>query len=256
MSDIFEPSPTGNTENPERRAQELSKRELPKRFYKHASHAPIEGGFCIQLDGRPVKTPGRMTLLLPSENIAKAVAAEWDAQTTRIDPTKMPLTRIANSAQEAVAVRFEEVADDLTRFAGNDALCYRAESPDGLVARQTEILNPVLNWAGELLGGRFSLIAGVIHAAQPEELLAAFRGRLDRLSPLQLAALHTATTLSGSALLALALAEAYLTPDAAWTAAHVEEDWNIERWGEDAEAQQVRGYKRREFDAAALILAD
>lgn len=256
MSDIFDPSSTGNTENPERRAQELSRRELPKRFFKEASHAPVDGGFCIHLDGRPVKTPGRMTLLLPSENIAMAVAAEWDAQETHINPTKMPLTRIANSAQEAVALRFKEVADDLTLFAGNDALCYRAESPDGLVARQTEMLDPVLSWAGKLLGGRFVLIAGVIHAAQSEELLAAYRARLDRLDPLKLAALHTATTLTGSALLALALAEAYLTTDAVWTAAHVEEDWNIERWGEDAEAQQVRAYKRREFDAAALILAD
>lgn len=257
MSDIFAPSPTEkSTENPERRAQELARRELPKRFYTKADHVPIEGGYCIHLDGRPVKTPGRMTLLLPSENIARALAAEWDAQEKQIDPNSMPLTRIANSAQEAVALRFSEVADDITLFAGNDALCYRADGPDGLVARQTELLDPVLNWAGKLLGGRFVLITGVIHTAQPEELLAAYRARLDVLSPLKLAALHTATTLSGSALVALALAEAQVTTEVAWTAAHVEEDWNIERWGEDAEAQKTRAYKRREFDAAALILAD
>ncbi|WP_289034182.1 ATP12 family protein [uncultured Roseibium sp.] len=256
MRDYLETLEEDAAKDPEQRARELSKRELPKRFYKEATHAPVEGGFAIHLDGRPVKTPGKATLTLPGETLAKAVAAEWDAQEKVINPGAMPLTRLANSAQDAVSVRFAEVADEITRFCGTDALCYRANDPEILVDRQTGLWDPVLGWAESLLGGRFVLVAGLIHQEQPEALLAAYRARLEGWTPLRLAALHTATSLSGSAVLALALAEGHLSVDDAWTAAHVEEDFNIERWGEDAQAAQIRAYKRTEFDAAALILAN
>lgn len=240
--------------DPEQRARELSRPQLPKRFYERAEHAETEGGFAIHLDGRPVKTPGKAVLVLPSEALARAVAAEWAAQEKEINPANMPLTRITNSAIDAVAVKFGEVADEIARFCGTDALCYRADDPETLVQRQTELWDPVLAWAEDLLGGRFVLIGGIIHQDQPEDLLKAFRARLDNLSPLQLAALHTATTLSGSAVLALSVFEGWLSADDAWQAAHVEEDFNIERWGKDAEAAAIRAYKRREFEAAVLIL--
>ncbi|MCX2722412.1 ATP12 family chaperone protein [Roseibium salinum] len=242
--------------DPEQRARELSRRELPKRFYKEAAHRETEGGYAIHLDGRPVKTPGKQTLLLPSDRLGAAVAAEWAAQEKEINPARMPLTRIANSALDAVSVRFDEVADDIVRFAGNDALCYRADDPESLIDTQCRLWDPVVDWAGMLLGGRFVLIEGIIHAPQPDALLAAYRARISGETPLRLAALHTITSLTGSALLALALRESHLDADSVWKAAHVEEDFNIERWGEDAEAARVRAYKRTEFDAAVLILRE
>ncbi|WP_417671532.1 ATP12 family chaperone protein [Roseibium sp.] len=254
MRDYLESLEQDAAKDPEQRARELSRRELPKRFYKEATAAPVEGGYAIHLDGRPVKTPGKSTLVLPGEALANAVAAEWQAQEKVINPGAMPLTRIANSAQDAVSQRFAEVADEITRFCGTDALCYRADEPETLVARQTELWDPVLRWAEALLGGRFELVAGLIHREQPEALLKAYRARLEDVSPLRLAALHTATSIAGSALLALAVTEREVSVDDAWTMAHVEEDFNVERWGEDAEASAIRAYKRTEFEAAALIL--
>lgn len=240
--------------DPEQRARELSKRELPKRFYKEAVHAPVDGGFAIHLDGRPVKTPSKALLLLPDDVVAAAVAAEWHAQEKVINPGIMPLTRIANSAQDAVSARMGDVADELTKFCGTDALCYRADDPDSLVDIQRKLWDPILNWAEELLGGRFVLVEGLIHQEQPEALLAAYRKDIGALAPLELAALHTATTICGSAIIALAVSKGHLSVEDAWVAAFVEEDFNIDRWGADAEAAQVRAYKRKEFDAACLIL--
>ncbi|MBO6756218.1 MAG: ATPase [Roseibium sp.] len=256
MRDYLESLEQATAKDPEQRARELSRRELPKRFYKSAEAVEGESGFAIHLDGRPVKTPALKTLLLPTAALAEAVAREWNAQETEIDPGRMPLTRIANSAQDAVTVRFTEVADELTRFAGTDALCYRANDPDALVARQAATWDPVLAWAEGVLGHRFVLVEGLMHAEQSDALMTEFRARLDALNPLHLTAFHTVTTLTGSAVLALALAHEHLPADEVWNAAHIEEDWNIERWGEDAEAAQMRAYKRTEFNAAALILAE
>ena len=169
MRDLLDTQAEDTAKDPEQQARELSRRVLPKRFYQRAEHAETEGGFAIHLDGRPVKTPAKALLLLPSEELARAVAAEWDAQEKEIDPGAMPLTRIANSAQDAVGPRFAEVADEIARFCGTDALCYRAEEPETLVARQTELWDPVLTWAEELLGHRFVLIGGLIHQDQPAE---------------------------------------------------------------------------------------
>jgi len=255
MRDYLEALHKDAAKNPEQRARELSRRELPKRFYQRAEHVEVEGGFAIHLDGRAVKTPAKSTLVLPTSALGAAVAAEWEAQEKTINPAVMPLTRIANSAQDAVANRFAEVADEITGFAGNDALCYRADDPDSLCETQRQLWDPVVDWAGGVLGGRFVLIEGIMHSPQDPVLLTAYRTRIGRESPLRLAALHTVTTLTGSALLALALIDGFLDAESVWTAAHVEEDFNIDRWGEDAEAKQIRAYKRSEFDAAVLILA-
>lgn len=254
MRDFLETLHEEAAKDPEQRARDLSKRELPKRFYKEATYAETDRGYVIHLDGRPVKTPGKASLSLPNEKLAASVSAEWAAQEKEINPATMPLTRITNSALDAVSVRAGEVLDDIVRFAGNDALCYRADDPQSLVDTQRMLWDPVVDWAGDLLGGRFVLIEGVIHAAQPDALLASYKERLAGETALRLAALHTVTSLTGSALLALGLREGRIDAEAAWTAAHVEEDHNIERWGEDAEAAQIRAYKRTEFDAAVLIL--
>ena len=255
MRDMLEEHFKDAEANPIQRAKELAKRELPKRFYKSVGVKPTEDGlFVVQLDGRTVRTPAKEILSVESEALAKAIAAEWDAQEKEINPGLMPLTRIANSAQDAVGDKFAEVADVITSYAGNDALCYRAENPDRLVQQQTELWDPILRWAEAQLEGQFTLAAGVMPVMQSDELLAAFRAKLEAHSPIELTAFHTLTTLTGSAVLALALREGFVSPDDVWAAAHVEEDWNIELWGEDAEAKAMRAYKRQEFDAAVLVL--
>jgi len=254
MRDFLEQMSKDAAANPEQLAREHAKKELPKRFYKEASVGGAEGGFTVELDGRTVKTPGKKTLLLPARQLAEAAVAEWNAQEKVINPGAMPLTRIANSAIDAVEDRFAEVADEIARYAGNDALCYRAEEPEKLVDRQTGQWDPILDWAGETFGGRFQLAGGILHIEQPQELIQNIRASLDSYTALQLAALHTVTTITGSAVLAFALAKAYAAPDAIWGAAHVEEDWNIELWGSDFEAERIRTLKREEFDAAVLLL--
>ncbi|WP_026622839.1 chaperone required for assembly of F1-ATPase [Ensifer sp. WSM1721] len=243
-------------EDPVRRAQIQMQKPLAKRFYKHASVAPADdGGYAVLLDGRPVRTPAKRPLAVPTEKLAALLAAEWDAQTEVIDPGAMPLTRIVNTAIDGVALDHRAVFDDVLRFAGSDLLCYRADSPAGLVKRQNDIWNPVLDWAAHSLGARFILAEGVIHQEQPREAISAYaEGLRPFATPLGLACLHTITSLTGSALLALALAKGRLSAEEAWEAAHVDEDWQIEHWGTDEEAFKRRENRWREMQAAATVL--
>ncbi|MBA5777944.1 ATPase [Stappia sp. F7233] len=256
MRDILEDLSGEPPIDPVERAKELSRRELPKRFYEKVSVEERDGGHAILLDGRPVRTPARRVLALPGARLAQAVAGEWERQEKVIDPATMPLTRIANSALDGVADRLKDVADTIAEYAGSDLLCYRADSPEKLVGRQNAAWDPVLAWAETRLGRPFSLACGLMPVAQDAALLAAFRAALDERGPLEIAALHTVTTLTGSAVLALALGEGAFEAEAVWSAAHVDEDWNIEQWGEDAEAAARRAARHAEFAAAALILAD
>lgn len=243
--------------DPVERAKVLSRRTLPKRFYKEVSvGAAEEGGHRVLLDGRPVKTAGRKTLTVPQLALAEALAGEWAAQETSIDPMTMPLTRIANVAIDAVALRLGEVADDVAAYAGNDLLCYRADTPQSLVSRQETAWRPVLDWAESRFSGRFVLAEGIMPVRQDPALIGRVRDSLEGMAALRLAALHVATTLTGSGLLALALEGGLLPAEAVWAAAHVDEDWNCEQWGGDAEAEKVRALRKRDFDAAALILAE
>ncbi len=236
-------------------AQANMRPTLPKRFYEKAAAVATPEGFGLHLDGRPARTPGRAVLAVASLAVAEAMAAEWNAQGTLIDPATMPLTRLANTAIDGVAPRVAAVIDEIVAYAGSDLLCYRAEEPEGLVARQEARWSPVLAWARHTFGARFILVAGIRHAEQPAESLARLRAAAATPDPLRLAALNLATTLTGSALLALALARGRLTADEAWALAHLDEDWQIERWGADAEASARRALRRRDFDAAALALA-
>lgn len=232
----------------------LMKPELTKRFYKEAEVSAVEGGFLVTLDGRPVRTPARNVLMTPWRELSQAVAAEWAAQVDVINPATMPLTRIINSAVDGVAREPEAVRAEVVKYSGSDLLVYRAEGPERLVSRQSEIWDPVLAWARDDLGARFVLAEGVMFVEQPETAVQAVDAALEGLDVYRLAALNVATTLSGSALLALALLRGRLDVHEVWAAAHVDEDWTNEMWGSDDEAEARRARRFEEMAAAALIL--
>ncbi len=236
-------------------ARRLTAPSKQKRFYKSVSMEPREGGYLLHLDGRRAVTPGRRPLTVPEQGLADAIAAEWEAQMEFIEPASMPATRLANTAIDGVALRPAEVRAEVAAYAGTDLLVYRAGEPEGLVVRQRAAWDPVLAAAERRYAVRFVLAEGMVHAAQPEPTLAALRGAVDAFNePFRLAGLHLATTLTGSALIALALAEGALDAEAAWGAAHVDEDWNISQWGEDAEAAARRAQRFADFRAASLAL--
>lgn len=242
-------------DNPMQRAQAAMRAALPKRFYKEATFAANDEGFAILLDGRAARTPARKALALPNAALASAVAAEWNAIEAQIDPSRLPLTRLANLAIDAVAEAPQPVRDEILRYAGSDLVFYRAEGPAGLVALQNDRWTPVLDWAAAALGARFVLSEGVMHVTQPEASLAAVRDAILELGkPFALTATASATNIGGSALIALALARGALSGDEAWNAAHVDEQWNISQWGEDEEAQRRLAARHAEFSAAAKML--
>ena len=241
--------------DPVRRAQIKSKMELPKRFYDSAGIAETDDAFAVQLDGRTVRTPARQVLQLPTRPLAELVRDEWQAQEQEIDPVTMPVTRLVNTALDGVANDPQAVIEDLLRFAGTDLLCYRADGPQRLVDRQNELWDPVIDWAHAALGARFMLAEGIIHVEQPKEAINAIGIHIaTHKSPIALASLHSMTSLTGSALLAMAVAREHLHAEEAWTAAHVDEDWNLEQWGQDAEASARRNYRWGEMQAADKAL--
>ena len=240
--------------DPTAAARLAMKPQLPKRFYKDVTIGEEDGAFALLLDGRKARTPSRHVLAVPTRCLGEALAAEWAAQKEFIDPSTMPLTRIVNSIIEGVVPDPGPVADDIVRYSGSDLLCYRAASPESLVRRLGEAWDPVLAWAREALGARFILSEGIVHVAQPEAATAAIRAALPS-DPWRLGALHVVTTLTGSALLALALEKGRLTAAAAWTAAHVDEDFQTELWGADEDAAARRQAREREMMAAAKLLA-
>jgi chaperone required for assembly of F1-ATPase len=243
--------------DPVRRAQLKSRTPLPKRFYKNVAVAAGEGGFAVELDGKAVKTPGMVPLIMPTERAAQLVADEFAAQGETLDLATMPAYRLANTAIDGVANDPQAVLEDILRFSSSDLLCYRAAGPDILVRRQSVAWDPVIDWARSSLGARFNLAEGVIHVEQPREAIAVLGVHLgQRADPMRLAALHVMTTLTGSALLALAVEFGELNAEAAWNAAHVDEDFQAERWGHDSEAlARVAARKRDMMAAAAMIEA-
>lgn len=238
--------------DPVRRAQLQMLKPLPKRFYKHVSVGDAGDGHAILLDGRPVRTPAKNTLAVPSKALGELIAAEWAAQVDVIDPAQMPVTRLVNTAIDGVAADPQAVFEDILRFSGTDMLCYRAGSPEELVARQNERWDPLISYAANTLGARFILVEGVMHQEQPREAVAAFAVTLKKHDdPISLACLHTITTLTGSAILALAFAEGEIGAVDAWSLAHLDEDWQIELWGGDDEAENRRAKRWVEMQAAA-----
>jgi len=255
FEDIFENQPLDPTES----ARRSMRPNLRARFYKEASVGEAADGFAVLLDGRPVRTPARQPLAAPVRPLAQALATEWNAQQDRVDPAVMPLTRLANSIIDGVAPSPGPVAAEIEQYLRSDLLFYRAAEPAGLVEVQRRHWDPVLDWAGDSFGARFALAEGVIHVAQPEAAVAAAAAAIpngaDVAEAWRLGALSVVTTLTGSALLALALAAGRLSADEAWAATHVDEDWNMAFWGRDELAQQRRNYRFAEMQAAAMVLA-
>ncbi len=250
IEDIFRNEPLDPMES----ARQGSRPVLRKRFYQAAAIVPNGSGFDITLDGKPVRTPARGTLSAPTRELGEAIAAEWNAQAEVIDPAGMPLTRLANSIIDGVAAAPEAVREEIAKYLGSDLLFYRADGPEKLTERQAQAWDPIVEWAARKLGARFILVEGVVYAAQPEEAIAAAAKAIPA-DPWRLGAVSSATTLTGSALLALALAEGAVAPDRAWSAAHVDEDWQMEQWGRDSLAMQRRAHRETEFAAAAKVLS-
>jgi chaperone required for assembly of F1-ATPase len=250
MRDLFE---NAAPQNPVEAARRGARPVLRKRFYRRATTAREGEGYAVRLDDKPVHTPAGRPLAAPTPALAEALAAEWDGQRDVIDPAKMPLTRLANSIIDGVADRPGPVAAEVEKYLASDLVCYRAGSPRGLAERQARHWDPILAWARDALGARLLLGEGVVHVTQPEPALAAARGAIPS-DPWRLGAVHAVTTLTGSALIALALADARLTADEAWAAAHVDEDWNMEQWGRDELALDRHAFRFAELQAAATVL--
>jgi chaperone required for assembly of F1-ATPase len=253
MRDIFEDIYKHNPLDPEESVRRDTRVVLRKRFYEKTAIEPGEGAFRILLDGKSMKTPARRTLAAPSRALAQAIADEWDTQKDVIDPSKMPLTRLANSIIDGVADAPGPVAEEIGNYLGSDLLFYRADGPEGLTQAQEKHWDPVVTWARDQLGARFILAEGVVFAPQPEEAVAAARTAIPE-NAWMLGAVHAVTTLTGSALLALALAAGRLDIDAVWAAAHVDEDWNLATWGGDGAVLARRAIRFVEMQAAARVL--
>ena len=232
-----------------------SKPNLPKRFYESVAIEGDGDSFALLLDGKRVRTPGKAHLKLPTRALAEAIAEEWRTQEEHIDPATMPLTKLANSAIDGVSGSEADVIGDILNYAGSDLLCYRADGPSGLIEAQQTHWDPVLAWAKSALGAPLMLAEGIVHVAQPQASLDRLREALEARDALSLAALHVMTGLTGSALLALAVALGRMSPEEAWAAAHVDEDWQIRQWGEDAEAASRRAARWRDFAGAARALS-
>jgi len=224
-----------------------------RRFYQTVTIAPGESGYAVELDGKGVHTPGRRLLAAPTADLAADLAREWANQGEHIEPADMPLTRLATTIIDGVAAAREEVAAEIRKYIASDLLLYRAELPSGLHARQAQLWDPILAWVRDRLGADFKLAGGVIHVAQPAAALSAAAAALPQ-DEWRLGALHAATTLTGSGLIALALLHGALSAQQGWQAAHVEEDWNIDQWGRDEIALRRRAGRFAEFQAAALVL--
>jgi chaperone required for assembly of F1-ATPase len=250
MRDLFEIPPL---DDPVEAVRRSTRAALRRRFYADATTVPAAAGHAVRLDDKPVWTPARRPLAAPTLPLAAAIAAEWQAQADVIDPAKMPLTRLANAIIDGVAATPQPVAAEIAKYLASDLLFYRAASPAGLVERQTQHWDPILAWARQTLGADFRTGEGIVHVAQPEAALAAARAAIPD-DPWRLGAAHVVTTLTGSALIALALARGALTPEAAWQAAHVDEDWNMAQWGRDEMALARRDFRHAEFLAAAMVL--
>ncbi len=246
--------------DPMEAAQRSMRADLPKRFWKDATVEERDGAFHVLLDGRTARTPGRSALASPHKPVADKMAEEWNAVGERLDPAELPMTKLINVALDMGDDARVAILDDVRAYAGTDLLCYRADRPQGLVDRQETVWCPYLDRLRTHHGVVLKVAAGVMHVAQDDDVLDTLRALADRrtVDAEALAALHLATTLTGSAILALALTEPGVDDGRAktvWQAAHVDEDWNRAQWGEDEEATRLRALRWRDFEAAAFVLS-
>ena len=255
MRELFDEVVGQGKPDPQEAARQAMRAPQRKRFYKDAGTAAVDGGYHVTLDGRPIRTPSGRVVVVPVQALAEAVAAEWQAQGEIIDPATMPLTRFANSVVQSVIDRTDDVREDMAKYLQSDLLFYRAGHPEGLVAREATHWDPVLDCARDTLGAHFILSEGIMHVTQPDAAVQAARNALPT-GPWAVAAAHVVTTITGSALLALALAQRVRDADQVWAAANVDEDWNVEQWGADEEAMRRRAAKEIDYQAAVRILQD
>lgn len=237
-----------------RDAQKHAGQQLPKRFYKEVGVVPVSGGFAVTLDGKTPLTPGRIPVIVPVAAIATAMAAEWSAQNEVIDPMTMPLVRLVNSAVESGEGKVEAFRDEVVKYAANDLLLYRADSPAGLVAAQEKHWDDALVRLARHFEVSFQPTIGIVHQPQPEPTLARLTAALRDEGLFVLTALNSITSITGSGLLAIALWHKLLDAEQVWTAAHVDEDFQQSQWGEVHEAIERRTKRRAEYDSAVLVL--
>lgn len=224
-----------------------------KRFYQTVA-VTGEAPFAVLLDGRPIKTPGGRPHAIPTRSLAQAIADEWQQQGAKLDIASMVLTKTANTVIDRIATRRSEVIDDLAKYAGSDLLCYRADTPDTLVRRQNETWDPWMQWIASRTGATLKVARGIVHVEQDREALSAIRKEMESFNDFSLPALHTGVTITGSAVLGLAFAHMAIGPDEVLAASHVDEDFQAERWGRDAEAETVRNNRLAELRHARRLL--
>ena len=225
-----------------------------RKFWTDVTIDREDAGWCVLLDGRPIRTPFKSALYLPTEPLALMVAAEWAAQDDTIRPDTMPATRMANSAIDKVGPQWDGVVDVIAAYGETDLLCYRAEAPDLLVARQAHNWDPLLDWAADRFGARLRVASGVIPVAQDAGSLTRLRAELDSLDAFGLTAMHDLVSLTGSLVLGLAVAHEHVPPERAWDLSRIDEEWQISQWGRDEEADAAAERKRLAFLEADMFM--
>jgi chaperone required for assembly of F1-ATPase len=225
-----------------------------KRVYREVRVAPAGDGWSILLDARALQTPGRAALVLPKRGLAEAIAAEWDAQTEKIVPATMPLMRVAATAIDRVAPQRRQVIEEIIGYVGTDLVCYRADRPAELVARQAALWQPLVDWATLRFDAPLPVTTGIVPHRPPAVVAATFQSAIEPLDLWWLTALHAAATSCGSIVIGLALAEQRLDAEGAWAAAQLDETYQIEQWGEDAEAAARRRELKRDLEATARFM--
>ena len=225
-----------------------------KRFWKHASATPDGGGWAISLDGKPVRTPARKPLVVPTESLAEAIADEWNSAGETVDPRAMPLTGLANAAIDRVDADPERFAAGLASYGESDLLCYRAEAPRALAERQEKGWDPLLAWCRRRFDVDFRTTCGIVHVPQPEATTRRLAHAAASLDAFRLAALSSLVTIGGSLIAALAVLEGAVSAEAAWDAVSIDDQWQLEQWGADDNEQERQANRRRDFLAAVWFL--
>ena len=226
-----------------------------KRFWTTAAAEPVDGGWGITLDGRPVRTPARAALIVPTEALGEAIAEEWNAAGEEVDPRAMPLTGLANAAIDRIAPDRGTFADGLAKYAEGELACYRAEGPRALIERQARGWDPLLAWARRRFDVDFATTSGIMHVAQPPATVERLAHAVHTLDAFHLAGLSPLVTIGGSLVAALAVLEQAVTPEAAWEAVTLDERWQAEQWGADAEAERALDLRRADFMTGARFLS-
>lgn len=226
-----------------------------KRFWKETSVDEGPDGFTVLLDGKPVKTPARQSCAVPFRSIADEIAKEWDAQEDVVSPLSMPMTRMAATCLDRVAPEMTAVQQMVAAYGGTDLLCYRADYPEALIVRQAEGWDPVLDWAADRFGARLNVGSGVMHIAQPPAAEAALARRVQEIDAWALTGLSELVTISGSLVLGLAVLDQHLDPETAWDLSRIDEQWNIDEWGEDHEAALLAAKRQADFAQASRVLS-